>query len=102
MKQNMYAIFDTCSGVYDGPIPGKADAHMIRSFSDLAINADHPIGKHPEHYALVKVGQWNDSTGEVTDYQNTTMITGLEAVANSKGIVKDLEDGEVVSFGGNK
>jgi hypothetical protein len=26
MKVNLYAVFDRCSGVYDGPHPGRADA----------------------------------------------------------------------------
>ena len=83
-KKNLYAVIDTATGIYDGPIPGHSDAQMARSFSDMAINADHPIGQHPEHYALVKVGVWNDGTGELEDYQNFTVITGLEAVAHSQ------------------
>lgn len=86
MKKNLYAVIDTASGVYDGPFAGVSDAHMIRSFSDLAINADHPIGQHPEDYAMIKVGCWNDGTGEVEDFQNFTLITGLEAVANSRKV----------------
>ena len=57
MKKNLYAVIDTASGVYDGPIPGLADGHMIRWFSDMAVNADHPIGQHPEDYSLIKVGR---------------------------------------------
>jgi hypothetical protein len=93
-KKNLYAVIDTASGIYDGPIPGVADAHMIRSFCDMAIDAEHPIGKHPEHFALIKVGIWNDGTGEVEDIQNTTMITGLEAVAASRSpdeVAKNME-----------
>ena len=47
MKKNLYAVIDTASGVYDGPIPGQSDGQMIRSFSDMAVNAEHPIGQHP-------------------------------------------------------
>ena len=94
MKKNLYAVIDTASGVYDGPIPGQSDGQMIRSFSDMAVNAEHPIGQHPEDYSLIKVGTWNDGTGEVEDFQNTTMITGLEAVANSRKV----EPGSLVEF----
>ena len=91
MKVNLYAVFDTASGIYDGPIPGKSDGQMVRQFSDMAVNAEHPIGQHPEDYSLIKVGNWNDGTGEVNDCSNTTLITGLEAVANSRNVV-NLED----------
>lgn len=86
MKKNLYAVIDTASGVYDGPIAGVSDGHMTRAFSDMAVNAEHPIGQHPEDYALVKVGSWNDGTGELEDFQNMTLITGLEAVANSRKV----------------
>lgn len=94
MKVNLYAVIDTASGIYDGPFPGKSDGHIIRAFSDQAINAENPIGMHPKDYALIKVGTWNDGTGELEDLQNTTMITGLEAVANSR----QVKEGSLVEF----
>lgn len=93
MKLNLYAIIDTASGVYDGPFKGQADGAMIRQFSDLCVNADHPIGQHPEDYSLIKVGTWNDGTGEIVDLQNMTLITGLEAVANSRKVTPIKEAG---------
>ena len=96
MKKNLYAVIDTASGVYDGPIAGVSDGHMVRAFCDMAMNAEHPIGQHPEDYSLIKVGNWNDGTGEVIDFQNTTLITGLEAVAKSRQVdaerLSDLDD----------
>lgn len=83
MKVNLYAVFDTASGVYDGPIPGQSDGTVIRGFTDQAQNPETPIGKHPECYTLFKVGVWNDGTGEVEDVVNTKMISGVEAVANT-------------------
>jgi hypothetical protein len=84
MKLNLYAVIDTASGVYDGPFKARSDAEMIRIFTDIATNAEHPIGAHPEDFSCIKVGCWNDGTGEVEDFQNMTLITGLEAVANSR------------------
>lgn len=91
MIKSLYAIFDTASGVYDGPMAGVSDGHMMRAFSDLAVSADHPIGKHPEDYHLIKLGSWNDGTGEIKDSANVTLITGLEAVANSRNVTHESE-----------
>ena len=96
-KKNLYAVIDTASGIYDGPMPINSDGVAIRGFSDMAVNAEHAIGKHPEHYALIKVGIWNDGTGEVEDLQNTTMITGLEAVANSQSAAEVEKNMELVN-----
>ena len=62
MIVNLYAVYDRCSGVYDGPIPGQSDGQMIRRFSDMAVG-DTEIGKHPEDYTLFRVGSWNDGNG---------------------------------------
>ena len=59
MIKSLYAVIDTASGIYDGPIAGVSDAHMIRGFTDFATNPEHPIGAHPEDYSLIKVGSWN-------------------------------------------
>ena len=84
MKVNLYAIFDSASGIYDGPVPGHSDGQMIRSFSDFAVSDEHKIGQHPEDYTLFRVGTWNDGTGELVDTVNEKLINGAEAVANSR------------------
>ena len=99
-KKNLYAVIDTATGIYDGPIPGHSDAQMSRSFCDMAVNAEHPIGQHPEHYALIKVGVWNDGTGELESLQNMTIITGLEAVAHSQSEEHVQENMANLSVGG--
>lgn len=93
MKKNLYAVLDTASGIYDGPIPMQSDAFAVRAFSDQAVG-DTPIGKHPEDFALIKVGIWNDGNGEIEDLQNMTLITGLEAIANARSadVVKNMAD----------
>lgn len=100
MKKNLYAVIDTASGIYDGPMPLQSDAVAIRGFSDMALNADSAIGKHPKDFALIKVGIWNDGTGEVEDLQNLTLKTGLEAIAESQSAdVVDMNM-EKISAGG--
>jgi hypothetical protein len=84
MKVNLYAVFDRCSGVYDGPHPGRADAEMVRNFSQMCTKADTKIAQSPEDFTLFKVGTWNDGTGEVEDTVNEKLINGAEAVAMSK------------------
>jgi hypothetical protein len=81
MKVTLYAVFDRCSGVYDGPIPGRADAEMIRNFSHMAVKEDSKISQSPEDFTLFKVGSWNDGTGEVEPMIAEKLINGAEAVS---------------------
>ncbi len=92
MIVNLYAVYDSASGVYDGPVPGVADGKMVQKFSDMSRSAESDIGKHPECYTLFKVGTWNDGTGEAIGCVPEKLINGVEAVAMGKEIVKDLEN----------
>ena len=105
MKKNLYAVIDTASGIYDGPMPLNSDAVAERGFCDAVAGGESALAKHPGDFAMVKVGIWNDGTGEVEDIQNTTIITGLEAVARNrkveKGSLIEFDNSEeVANFGG--
>lgn len=67
MKVKLYAVLDTASGVYDGPIPCNTDGVAIRNFSNMAGDQNHSIGKNPEFFQLYRIGEYNDATGEITD-----------------------------------
>lgn len=70
------------------PFFTNADGSAIRAFSDIALDADHEIGKHPEDYALCRIGIFDDNKGTITPENVETLITGLEAVAKARKIVK--------------
>ena len=82
MKVSLFAVFDRCSGIYDGPIPGRADAEMIRNFSHMCVNEESKMSKSPEDFTLFKVGSWNDGTGELEDTVPEKLINGAEAVSS--------------------
>ena len=56
MNMKLYAIFDSASGVYDGPFKARGHGEIMRMFGDIALDASHPVGKHPEHFSLYIVG----------------------------------------------
>lgn len=99
MKLNIYSIYDTAVGAYMRPQFMQSDGQAIRLFSDLATSADNEVGKHPEDYSLVRLGVWDDNTGKFQPEDKETLITGNEAVANSRKIVKLPKD-EQVNYGG--
>lgn len=66
MKVKLYAVYDSASGIYDGPVPAHGDGVAMRNFTNMAKNKDSTVGRNPEHFSLWRVGEWNDATGEVT------------------------------------
>ena len=86
MRQGLYAIFDTASGVYDGPLRGQADGVVVRQFCDMAAGSEHPVAQHPEDFTLFKIGYFNDGTGELEGCVPEKLINGAEAVAQGRKV----------------
>ncbi len=84
MKAQIYAIFDTCSGIYEKPFFHTADDAVKREFQDVVNTADHPINRHPEHYSVWRLGNFDNLTGDVKDEANECLWTGLEALSQQQ------------------
>ena len=84
MKLQAYTIYDVASGIYMRPFFSQADGQAIRGFKDIATDANHEVGKHPEDYTLYRVGQFNDTTGKMDGEELEKMATGLEMVAEDR------------------
>lgn len=81
MKMFIYSIYDTASAAYMRPFFQQSDGQALRSFSDIANDPNHDIGRHPEDYTLVRIGTFNDQTGKIDPENPESLITGLESVA---------------------
>jgi hypothetical protein len=65
MIVKLFAVYDSVSGVYDGPVSCQNEGVALRSFSNVARNPETQVGQHPEHYSLWLVGTWNDADGSI-------------------------------------
>jgi len=89
MKLNAYTIYDVASGVYMRPFFSQADGQAVRGFKDIATDADHEVGKHPEDYTLYRIGSFNDTTGKMQGEELEKLTTGLECVAADRSPTKN-------------
>ncbi len=81
VKLNIYSIYDTAAGLYSRPFFDQADASSMRAFQDLVMDAEHPVGKHPEDYSLFRIGLFDDNTGQLSNEANSCLATALETIA---------------------
>lgn len=86
MKHFMYSVFDRASGIYERPFCARSDMEAMRSFSDIAVSKDHPIGQHPDDYTLFRVGTYDDNKGQIVGEASEKIINGAEAVASSQSV----------------
>ena len=89
MRSFMFSVFDSCAGFYDRPFVARDDASAVRSFGDIACDAEHPIGKHPEHYLLFRVGVFDDQTGDVVPEVPVCIAKAHELVVASRVVDPD-------------
>ena len=68
----------------------------------MALNKDHEIGAHPEHYSLWRIGSFDDNSGELTRLDFECLGKAHELVAQAQTVdaekMKDLE-AEVIELG---
>lgn len=86
MRSNVYSVYDRASGIYDRPFISHSDAAAVRAFSDIASDADHPIGKHPEDFTLYRVGTWEDNNGTIVPQDPEKVIGAHEAYTAARAI----------------
>lgn len=65
MIVKLFAVRDSDSGVFDGPLPMQTEQLALRKFSDMVQEGNSDVAKHPDKFTLWWVGTWCDSTGTV-------------------------------------
>ncbi len=81
MKVQCYAIYDTCSGIYEKPFFSTADDVVRREFQDVVNTDEHPMNRHPEHYSLWRLGTFDNLNGKIVDEDNECLWQGVEAIS---------------------
>ena len=66
MKHVILSIYDTATEAYMRPFTAQSEGQALRMFEDEVKRPDSEIGKHPEHYQLYKIGEFQDHNAEIT------------------------------------
>lgn len=69
-SQIIYSTFDMKAKLWSRPQPAGNVGQMLRSWEDLANDKTHPVGQHPEDYALYQIGEWDDVEGVIESYMH--------------------------------
>ena len=79
MKQQIFTVFDQKAEAYLPPFFLPAVGMAKRTFADCVRDKDHQFGMHPEDYTLIHLGEFEDSTGEITMLNPPKILgTGIE------------------------
>lgn len=79
MIHKIVSIYDVKSECFGAPVFVKATGEAIRSFGE-AVNDDkkeNNFAKWPADFSLFLIGEFDDSTGEVTSQPPEQLVTAL-------------------------
>ncbi len=65
MKQSLYSIFDIKAKVYARPFVQINDDVAKRAFEGAVNTPETDLNKYPHDYALVKLADYEDTTGTI-------------------------------------
>lgn len=102
MRLNVYTIFDTASGAYMRPFFVNSDGQALRMFGDIASDAEHEVGRHPEDYSLYRIGTYDDNKGQLVPEDKECLATAQEMVAKARNSVnrqhlEEVTNGQVAN-----
>jgi len=75
MLHRVFSIYDHACEAYMRPFLAPTKGVAIRSFSELAQDTNHEVGKYPEQYTLFELGSWED-TNALYDLHDTPLPIG--------------------------
>lgn len=87
MKLVVVSVYDTVAQYFCVPFFVKTVAEAERSFVDACNDKQVSISAHPEDYKLMRIGSFDDSTGEVVSEMPTLIRSGYKIVPDLAPIV---------------
>lgn len=74
MKLKIYSVFDSKAKAYNSPFYLRNSGEATRGFADVVNDGKSQISKYPEDYSLFELGEFDDETGLITQYDAKTNL----------------------------
>lgn len=81
MILKMFSVYDSKLEAYMQPFFAQTKGHALRLWSDNVNDpsTNNPWFKHPADFTLFEIGEFDDNTGRVKQYEvNSSLGTALE------------------------
>lgn len=99
-KTNLYIIHDEAGQSIVGNVwQSRKDSIAAREFYDMLTKGGTPLNEHPEDYNLIKIGELDIDTGDVTP--NTSKDYERKIVASGRAW-RDMQNPINPNEGGNR
>lgn len=79
----VYSVYDEKALVYGLPVCFSTDGLALRAFADLVSNPNSNVNKYPSDFKLYRIGEFNDSTGEMISNTPVYLAVGSQYAFNA-------------------
>lgn len=91
MTFGVYAMYDSLSG-YAAPTVEINDAIALRNFEHAVLRGGSLMDSHPEHFALHRIGSYDNETGLISPLSAPSpIVTASQVVLRSLAAKNDKE-----------
>lgn len=82
MVHKLFVIRDTCVGAYLLPMAFPSEGSARRAFSDEVNRVDEKnmMNRHPEHFQLYSLGEFDDETGLYTSFAPEFLVDAVSVL----------------------
>ncbi len=93
----MFTIQDAAADAYLTPFFLHREAMAKRQFADCVNERKHQFGKHPAHYNLMAIGEFDDATATLKIYTSVKPLgNGIQYLVNESdpeqlNLLKDID-----------
>lgn len=85
MKLKIYTVYDAKVEAFLTPFFCRTDPEACRLFADAARSVDHSFAKHPEDFALFRIGEFDDAGASIeVGLAPVPLGTALEWLSGNK------------------
>lgn len=84
MILKIFAVYDIKSDAYLTPFFFPAVGQAVRAFKDLVADKNTFVGRHPEDYKLVHIGEFDDSSADMRPNGVISLGFGSDYVEKSE------------------
>lgn len=87
MKLKMYTVYDSKAEAYKTPFFMQTKGLALRSWEDTVNDQQTTFYKHPGDFTLFEVGEYDDQTGEVVNWETKISLgTALEFIERDSSV----------------
>jgi len=84
MLKTIYCVQDVKTNIFGAPFISVNEGSAVRSFEYACNDPSSDVGRFPHDFRLYRLGEFDDSTGQINSVDPELVVTGSQFVKTEK------------------